>query len=156
MSFPVVYLDPTVDHELSGRLGGIITKHQVNKHKSHRKYIIGDVLQRQKKKKKRWLPFSSNVNVLPLTGYNHRWQNTCQPPHISLTCFCRRRSAGYVHFLLSFLNVRFLFTIIYYTFFFLDEWMRPVMQSDKHILVHWGMHPDRQVHIHTCVILVTP
>ncbi|XP_076005884.1 SWI/SNF complex subunit SMARCC1b [Genypterus blacodes] len=23
-----------------------------------------------------------------------------------------------------------------------DEWMRPVMQKDKHILVHWGMHPD--------------
>ncbi|XP_039977046.1 SWI/SNF complex subunit SMARCC1b [Xiphias gladius] len=23
-----------------------------------------------------------------------------------------------------------------------DEWMRPVMQKDKHVLVHWGMHPD--------------
>ncbi|XP_053302165.1 SWI/SNF complex subunit SMARCC1b [Pleuronectes platessa] len=23
-----------------------------------------------------------------------------------------------------------------------DEWMRPVMQKGKHILVHWGMHPD--------------
>uniref|UniRef100_UPI0037E793DF SWI/SNF complex subunit SMARCC1b isoform X2 n=1 Tax=Semicossyphus pulcher TaxID=241346 RepID=UPI0037E793DF len=23
-----------------------------------------------------------------------------------------------------------------------DEWMRPVMRKDKHILVHWGMHPD--------------
>ncbi|KAM4540071.1 SWI/SNF complex subunit SMARCC1b [Odontesthes bonariensis] len=23
-----------------------------------------------------------------------------------------------------------------------DEWMRPVMRKDKHVLVHWGMHPD--------------
>ncbi|KAM6974682.1 SWI/SNF complex subunit SMARCC1b isoform 2-T2 [Tautogolabrus adspersus] len=23
-----------------------------------------------------------------------------------------------------------------------DEWMRPVMRIDKHVLVHWGMHPD--------------
>uniref|UniRef100_A0A3P9HWB4 SWI/SNF related, matrix associated, actin dependent regulator of chromatin, subfamily c, member 1b n=1 Tax=Oryzias latipes TaxID=8090 RepID=A0A3P9HWB4_ORYLA len=23
-----------------------------------------------------------------------------------------------------------------------DEWMRPVMQRDTHIQVHWGMHPD--------------
>ncbi|XP_013861090.1 SWI/SNF complex subunit SMARCC1b isoform X2 [Austrofundulus limnaeus] len=23
-----------------------------------------------------------------------------------------------------------------------DEWMRPVLQKDKHVLVHWGMHPD--------------
>ncbi|XP_075900019.1 SWI/SNF complex subunit SMARCC1b [Nelusetta ayraudi] len=23
-----------------------------------------------------------------------------------------------------------------------DEWMRPVMRRDKHVLVHWGMHPD--------------
>lgn len=29
MSLPVVYLDPTLDQELAGRLTGIITKHQV-------------------------------------------------------------------------------------------------------------------------------
>uniref|UniRef100_A0AAQ5XUN2 SWI/SNF related, matrix associated, actin dependent regulator of chromatin, subfamily c, member 1b n=1 Tax=Amphiprion ocellaris TaxID=80972 RepID=A0AAQ5XUN2_AMPOC len=23
-----------------------------------------------------------------------------------------------------------------------DEWMRPVLRKDKHVLVHWGMHPD--------------
>uniref|UniRef100_A0A3B4TWH6 SWI/SNF related BAF chromatin remodeling complex subunit C1b n=1 Tax=Seriola dumerili TaxID=41447 RepID=A0A3B4TWH6_SERDU len=23
-----------------------------------------------------------------------------------------------------------------------DEWMCPVMRKDKHVLVHWGMHPD--------------
>ncbi|XP_054619133.1 SWI/SNF complex subunit SMARCC1b isoform X2 [Dunckerocampus dactyliophorus] len=23
-----------------------------------------------------------------------------------------------------------------------DEWMRPVMQKQSHVLVHWGMHPD--------------
>ncbi|XP_061598629.1 SWI/SNF complex subunit SMARCC1b isoform X2 [Cololabis saira] len=23
-----------------------------------------------------------------------------------------------------------------------DEWMRPVMRKDTHVLVHWGMHPD--------------
>ncbi|XP_034400467.1 SWI/SNF complex subunit SMARCC1b isoform X2 [Cyclopterus lumpus] len=23
-----------------------------------------------------------------------------------------------------------------------DDWMRPVMRKDKHVLVHWGMHPD--------------
>ncbi|XP_056153888.1 SWI/SNF complex subunit SMARCC1b [Lampris incognitus] len=23
-----------------------------------------------------------------------------------------------------------------------DEWMRPVVRKDKHVLVHWGMHPD--------------
>ncbi|XP_056877589.1 SWI/SNF complex subunit SMARCC1b isoform X1 [Takifugu flavidus] len=23
-----------------------------------------------------------------------------------------------------------------------DNWMRPVIQKDKHVLVHWGMHPD--------------
>ncbi|XP_067111415.1 SWI/SNF complex subunit SMARCC1b [Osmerus mordax] len=23
-----------------------------------------------------------------------------------------------------------------------DEWVRPVMRKDKHVLVHWGMHPD--------------
>ncbi|XP_055369018.1 SWI/SNF complex subunit SMARCC1b [Betta splendens] len=23
-----------------------------------------------------------------------------------------------------------------------DEWMRPVMRKEKHVLVHWGMHPD--------------
>ncbi|XP_045897699.1 SWI/SNF complex subunit SMARCC1-like [Micropterus dolomieu] len=23
-----------------------------------------------------------------------------------------------------------------------DEWMRPVMRKDKHVLVHWGLHPD--------------
>lgn len=27
--------------------------------------------------------------------------------------------------------------------FILDNWMRPVVQKDKHVLVHWGMHPDR-------------
>lgn len=32
---------------------------------------------------------------------------------------------------------------ILYTHLFLDEWMRPVMRKDKHVLVHWGMHPDR-------------
>uniref|UniRef100_A0A3P8VLY9 SWI/SNF related BAF chromatin remodeling complex subunit C1b n=1 Tax=Cynoglossus semilaevis TaxID=244447 RepID=A0A3P8VLY9_CYNSE len=23
-----------------------------------------------------------------------------------------------------------------------DEWLRPIMRKDNHILVHWGMHPD--------------
>uniref|UniRef100_A0A8C9ZVZ3 SWI/SNF related BAF chromatin remodeling complex subunit C1b n=1 Tax=Sander lucioperca TaxID=283035 RepID=A0A8C9ZVZ3_SANLU len=54
MSLPVVYLDPTLDQELTSRLTDIITKHQVK-------------------------------------------------------CY---------------------------------EWMRPVMRKDKHVLVHWGMHPD--------------
>uniref|UniRef100_A0A8C9ZYD4 SWI/SNF related BAF chromatin remodeling complex subunit C1b n=1 Tax=Sander lucioperca TaxID=283035 RepID=A0A8C9ZYD4_SANLU len=57
MSLPVVYLDPTLDQELTSRLTDIITKHQ------------------------------------------------------------------YMHL-------------------FSDEWMRPVMRKDKHVLVHWGMHPD--------------
>uniref|UniRef100_A0A8C5NDD4 SWI/SNF complex subunit SMARCC1-like n=1 Tax=Gouania willdenowi TaxID=441366 RepID=A0A8C5NDD4_GOUWI len=53
MSLPLVYLDPTLDPELTSRVTGIIAKHQVN-----------------------------------------------------------------------------------------DDWLRPVMRRDKHVLVHWGLHPD--------------
>lgn len=74
MSFPVVYLDPTVDHELAGRLGGIITKHQ------------------------------GTITDDRILASHHIYPSLASAEE--------------------------------------DEWMRPVMQSDKHILVHWGMHPD--------------
>lgn len=32
---------------------------------------------------------------------------------------------------------------LFHTHVISDEWMRPVMRKDKHVMVHWGMHPDR-------------
>uniref|UniRef100_A0AAV2K3Q3 Uncharacterized protein n=1 Tax=Knipowitschia caucasica TaxID=637954 RepID=A0AAV2K3Q3_KNICA len=74
LSFPVVYLDPTIDQELAERLSGIITKHQGS--------LTED----------RTLASHHVCPLLPIPEG--------------------------------------------------DEWMRPVMQKDKHVLVHWGRHPD--------------
>lgn len=74
MSLPVVYLDPTLDQDLAGRLTGIITKHQ------------GTVTEDRT---------LASHHIYP-----------CPPSTEE------------------------------------DEWMRPVMRKDKHVLVHWGMHPD--------------
>ncbi|XP_070702512.1 SWI/SNF complex subunit SMARCC1b [Pempheris klunzingeri] len=74
MSLPVVYLDPTVDQELSSRLTDIIIKHQ------------GTLTE----------------------------DRTLASHHIYPSPASKEE----------------------------DEWMRPVMQKDKHVLVHWGMHPD--------------
>lgn len=35
------------------------------------------------------------ITLSPSTGYTHRGQSACQPPHIPLTCFYRRRSVIY-------------------------------------------------------------
>ncbi|KAM7373084.1 hypothetical protein PAMP_007964 [Pampus punctatissimus] len=74
MSLPVVYLDPTLDQELAGRLTGIITKHQ------------------------------GTLTEDRVLASHHIY-----PPPASTEE---------------------------------DEWMRPVMRKDNHVLVHWGMHPD--------------
>lgn len=73
MSYPVVYMDLTVDQELAARLSGIITKHQ------------------------------GTVTEDRVLATHHMY-----PSLVSGA----------------------------------DDWMRPVMQRDKHVLVHWGMHPD--------------
>uniref|UniRef100_A0A8D3E3H7 SWI/SNF related BAF chromatin remodeling complex subunit C1b n=1 Tax=Scophthalmus maximus TaxID=52904 RepID=A0A8D3E3H7_SCOMX len=74
MSLPVVYLDPTLDQELTSRLTNVITKRQ------------GALTE------DRTLA-SHHIYALPASTEE-------------------------------------------------DEWMRPVMRKDKHVLVHWGMHPD--------------
>ncbi|XP_026155500.1 SWI/SNF complex subunit SMARCC1b isoform X2 [Mastacembelus armatus] len=74
MSLPVVYLDPTLDQELTSRLTGIITKHQ------------------------------GALTEDRLLASHHIYPS---PPATEE-----------------------------------DEWMRPVMRKEKHVLVHWGMHPD--------------
>uniref|UniRef100_A0A672HK06 SWI/SNF related, matrix associated, actin dependent regulator of chromatin, subfamily c, member 1b n=1 Tax=Salarias fasciatus TaxID=181472 RepID=A0A672HK06_SALFA len=74
MSLPVVYLDPSLDQELSSRLSGIITKHQ------------------------------GTVTEDRMLASHHVYASPSSTEE--------------------------------------DEWMRPVMKKDKHVLVHWGMHPD--------------
>lgn len=74
LSFPVVYLDPSVDEELAARLSGIITKHQ------------------------------GSLTEDRLLSSHHIYPSLTSPEE--------------------------------------NEWMRPVMQRDKHVLVHWGMNPD--------------
>uniref|UniRef100_A0A8D0D8C4 SWI/SNF related BAF chromatin remodeling complex subunit C1b n=1 Tax=Sander lucioperca TaxID=283035 RepID=A0A8D0D8C4_SANLU len=74
MSLPVVYLDPTLDQELTSRLTDIITKHQ------------GTITEDRTLASHHIYPSSASTEE--------------------------------------------------------DEWMRPVMRKDKHVLVHWGMHPD--------------
>lgn len=74
MSLPVVYLDPTLDQELTSRLTDIITKHQ------------GSVTEDQ-------ILASHHIYPSPVSTEE-------------------------------------------------DEWMRPVLQKDKHVLVHWGLYPD--------------
>uniref|UniRef100_A0A665X4I0 SWI/SNF complex subunit SMARCC1-like n=1 Tax=Echeneis naucrates TaxID=173247 RepID=A0A665X4I0_ECHNA len=76
MSLPVVYLDPTLDQELSNRLSNIITKHQ------------GTLTEDRT---------LASHHVFPSTSLSTEE----------------------------------------------DEWMCPVLRKDKHVLVHWGMHPDR-------------
>uniref|UniRef100_A0A665X4F5 SWI/SNF complex subunit SMARCC1-like n=1 Tax=Echeneis naucrates TaxID=173247 RepID=A0A665X4F5_ECHNA len=75
MSLPVVYLDPTLDQELSNRLSNIITKHQ------------GTLTEDRT---------LASHHVFPSTSLSTEE----------------------------------------------DEWMCPVLRKDKHVLVHWGMHPD--------------
>ncbi|XP_059205520.1 SWI/SNF complex subunit SMARCC1b [Centropristis striata] len=74
MSLPVVYLEPTVDQELTSRLTDIIAKHQ------------------------------GTLTEDPAVASHHIYPSPASTEE--------------------------------------DEWMRPVMQKDKHVLVHWGMHPD--------------
>ncbi|CAK6949564.1 SWI/SNF complex subunit SMARCC1b [Scomber scombrus] len=74
MSLPVVYLDPTLDQELAGRLTGIITKHQ------------------------------GTLTEDRVLASHHIYPSPASTEE--------------------------------------DEWMRPVMRKDNHVLVHWGMHPD--------------
>ncbi|XP_034747210.1 SWI/SNF complex subunit SMARCC1b [Etheostoma cragini] len=74
LSLPVVYLDPTLDQELTSRLAEIITKHQ------------GTITEDRTLASHHIYPSSASTEE--------------------------------------------------------DEWMRPVMRKDKHVLVHWGMHPD--------------
>ncbi|KAM9385401.1 SWI/SNF complex subunit SMARCC1b [Pholidichthys leucotaenia] len=74
MSLPTVYLDPTLDQELTTRLTGIIAKHQ------------GTLTEDRT---------LASHHIYPLLVTTEE-----------------------------------------------DDWMRPVMQKDKHVLVHWGMHPD--------------
>lgn len=74
LSFPVVYLDPTLDQELAARLSDIIIKHQ------------------------------GSLTADRILSSHHIYPSLISPEE--------------------------------------DEWMRPVMQRDKHVLVHWGMHPD--------------
>uniref|UniRef100_A0A672HI14 SWI/SNF related, matrix associated, actin dependent regulator of chromatin, subfamily c, member 1b n=1 Tax=Salarias fasciatus TaxID=181472 RepID=A0A672HI14_SALFA len=74
MSLPVVYLDLSLDQELSSRLSGIITKHQ------------------------------GTVTEDRMLASHHVYASPSSTEE--------------------------------------DEWMRPVMKKDKHVLVHWGMHPD--------------
>ncbi|KAA8585949.1 hypothetical protein FQN60_007518 [Etheostoma spectabile] len=74
LSLPVVYLDPTLDQELTSRLADIITKHQ------------GTITEDRTLASHHIYPSSASTEE--------------------------------------------------------DEWMRPVMRKDKHVLVHWGMHPD--------------
>uniref|UniRef100_A0A8C9ZXT5 SWI/SNF related BAF chromatin remodeling complex subunit C1b n=1 Tax=Sander lucioperca TaxID=283035 RepID=A0A8C9ZXT5_SANLU len=71
MSLPVVYLDPTLDQELTSRLTDIITKHQ------------GTITEDRTLASHHIYPSSASTEE--------------------------------------------------------DEWMRPVMRKDKHVLVHWGM-----------------
>uniref|UniRef100_A0A3Q2NMB7 SWI/SNF related BAF chromatin remodeling complex subunit C1b n=1 Tax=Fundulus heteroclitus TaxID=8078 RepID=A0A3Q2NMB7_FUNHE len=74
ISLPLVFIDPTVDLELSSRLTGIIIKHK------------GTVTEERM--------MASHHVYGPLASTEE------------------------------------------------DEWMRPVMRKDKHVLVHWCMHPD--------------
>ncbi|XP_069031807.1 SWI/SNF complex subunit SMARCC1b isoform X1 [Embiotoca jacksoni] len=74
MSLPVVYLDPTLDQELTSRLTGIITKHQ------------------------------GSLSEDRTLASHHIYASPASTDE--------------------------------------DEWMRPVMRKDKHVLVHWGMHPN--------------
>ncbi|XP_033831366.1 SWI/SNF complex subunit SMARCC1b isoform X2 [Periophthalmus magnuspinnatus] len=74
LSFPVVYMDPTVDQDLAERLTGIVTKHQ------------------------------GSLTHDRILASHHIYPSLASPEE--------------------------------------DEWMRPVMQRDKQVLVHWGMHPD--------------
>ncbi|XP_072303688.1 SWI/SNF complex subunit SMARCC1b [Eucyclogobius newberryi] len=74
LSFPVLYLDPTVDQELAERLRGIITKHQ------------------------------GSLTEDRVLASHHIYPALAAPEE--------------------------------------DEWMRAVMQREKHVLVHWGMYPD--------------
>lgn len=46
-------------------------------------------------------------------------------------------------FRISLLQIHMYLSIILNVFVFPDEWLRPIMRKDNHILVHWGMHPDR-------------
>ncbi|KAM4550368.1 SWI/SNF complex subunit SMARCC1b isoform 2-T2 [Fundulus diaphanus] len=74
ISLPLVFIDPTVDLELSSRLTGIIIKHK------------GTVTE----------------------------ERTMASHHVYGSLASTEE----------------------------DEWMRPVMRKDKHVLVHWCMHPD--------------
>ncbi|XP_044191657.1 SWI/SNF complex subunit SMARCC1b isoform X1 [Thunnus albacares] len=74
ISLPVVYLDPTLDQELAGRLTGIITKHQ------------------------------GTLTDDRVLASHHIYPSPASTEE--------------------------------------DEWMRPVMRKDNHVLVHWGMHPN--------------
>ncbi|XP_028316401.1 SWI/SNF complex subunit SMARCC1b [Gouania willdenowi] len=74
MSLPLVYLDPTLDPELTSRVTGIIAKHQGT-----------------------------------LTD-----DRTVASHHICTSLVPAEE----------------------------DDWLRPVMRRDKHVLVHWGLHPD--------------
>ncbi|XP_034016750.1 SWI/SNF complex subunit SMARCC1b [Thalassophryne amazonica] len=74
MSLPVVYLDPTLDQELTSRLTAVITKHQ------------GTLTEDRA---------LASHHICPLLASTEE-----------------------------------------------DEWMRPVMRKENHVLVHWGMHPD--------------
>uniref|UniRef100_A0A3P9N7S0 SWI/SNF related BAF chromatin remodeling complex subunit C1b n=1 Tax=Poecilia reticulata TaxID=8081 RepID=A0A3P9N7S0_POERE len=74
VSIPVVFIDPTVDLELSSRLTGIIIKHK------------------------------GAITEDSIMATHHVYGSLASTEE--------------------------------------DEWMRPVMRKDKHVLVHWGMHPD--------------
>uniref|UniRef100_M3ZRG7 SWI/SNF related BAF chromatin remodeling complex subunit C1b n=1 Tax=Xiphophorus maculatus TaxID=8083 RepID=M3ZRG7_XIPMA len=74
VSIPVVFIDPTVDLELSSRLTGIIIKHK------------------------------GAITEDSIMATHHIYGSLASTEE--------------------------------------DEWMRPVMRKDKHVLVHWGMHPD--------------
>lgn len=94
----------------------------------------------------------SRVIVCSSTGHAHWGPNTRHTPRLPLSCFCRGRSVKvpvyvYDHWLW---NVFSFFYLIHWcaAHLFSDEWMRPVMRRDKHVLVHWGMHPDRSKHKH--------
>lgn len=85
------------------------------------------------------------LKARPSTGDSHWGPNARQSPPLLLASFCRRRSVTVcMQGVLSVENlVRMWLNLFPHTHLCSGGWMRPVMRKDKHVLVHWGMHPDR-------------
>lgn len=161
MSLPVVYLDPVLDQDLASRLTAVITKHQV---KSCRVVQMSTRRVRLSCLHCRCELFKSSGSIKPIVTVKQiiisaagsqfvRPQGTLTEDHslashhiYPLAASTEEGQLNLVHVPLSSVtcpvplcNLIRLFPAHLCS----DEWMRPVMRKDKHVLVHWGMHPDR-------------